>query len=194
MLASNSLRPACLCLSSAGIKGVCHHRLACFSLSACMYMGKHQIPWTQSPRQLWDIMWVLGIEPGSSGRAAITQPESSLQLTSILKRSTINMAGEAGNWSLALELSLSPDFTFSITMQDFLYNKGQRKISLNIQSWLIVITYRCEGNIRLYVWQIANSQPWTLFEKLFFEDLLYVYTCLPACVYVHFVYAWCPQT
>lgn len=44
------------------------------------------------------------------------------------------MAGEAGNWSLALQLSLSPDFTFSITMQDFLYNKGQRKISLNIQS------------------------------------------------------------
>ena len=39
-------------------------------LPACMYMCRCQVSWNWSYRQLWAAMWVLGMEPGPSGRAA----------------------------------------------------------------------------------------------------------------------------
>lgn len=39
-------------------------------LTACMSMWRYQIPWKWRYRQLWTTMWVLRIEPSSSGRAA----------------------------------------------------------------------------------------------------------------------------
>ena len=41
----------------------------CF-LTACISVKGYRIPWNWSYRQLWAAMWMLGIEPWSSGRAA----------------------------------------------------------------------------------------------------------------------------
>jgi len=38
---------------------------------ACISVWRCQIPWDWSYRQLWAAMWLLGIEPGSSGGAAL---------------------------------------------------------------------------------------------------------------------------